>query len=190
MIKMSDELERAAKVLKEGGVILYPTDTIWGIGCDVRNEAAVKKITEIKKRPDDKSFIVLIAEVGRLNDYVQKLPDIAWDIVDFAEKPLTVIYPGGRGVASGITAKDGSIAIRLTRDEFCSKLIKKLGRAIVSTSANISGEASPSNFSNISPDILKAVDYVVNWRQEEKTAAKASTIMKIEMDGGVKFIRK
>ncbi len=190
MIKMNEELERAAKILKEGKTILYPTDTIWGIGCDVRNESAVKKISEIKKRPDDKSFIVLIAEIGQLNDYVQKVPAIAWDVVDFAEKPLTVVYPGGRGVAPGITAQDGSIAIRLVRDEFCSKLIKKLGRAIVSTSANISGESSPENFSAVSPDILKAVDYVVNWRQDEKTAAKASTIMKIEMDGEVKFIRK
>ncbi len=190
MIKMNEELEKTAKFLKEGKTILYPTDTIWGLGCDVRCEPAVNRINTIKRRPEDKSFIVLIAEIEQLYDYVQKIPPIAWDIVDFAENPLTVVYPGGKGVAHGITAQDGSIAIRLVRDEFCSKLIKKLGRAIVSTSANVSGDKSPENFSAINPDILKAVDYVVNWKQEDKAAGKASTIMKIEMDGEIKFIRK
>jgi len=123
MIKMNEELEKAVKILREGKTLLYPTDTIWGLGCDVRCEPAVHRINEIKKRPKDKSYIVLIAEIGQLYDYVKKVPEIAWDIVDFAENPLTVVYPGGKGVAYGITAEDGSIAIRLVRDEFCSHSI-------------------------------------------------------------------
>jgi L-threonylcarbamoyladenylate synthase len=187
---MQTEINNTFEHLKKGHIILYPTDTIWGIGCDVSNSAAVKKIYEIKKRADHKAMIILISEIGQLHDYVQKIPEIAWDMVDFAEKPLTVIYPKGKNVAPELLGEDGSIAIRLVRDEFCKKLISKFRKGIVSTSANISGEPSPASFKDISPEILSAVDYVVNWRQQENSGSKPSTIVKLGLDGEINFIRK
>lgn len=185
-----EELNKTVQALKEGKVILYPTDTIWGIGCDATNEEAVKRVFEIKGREDSKALIVLIAEIEQLHDYVMKVPDIAWDIVDFAERPLTVVYPQGRRVAPNLLAEDGSIGIRVVKDPFCRALIKKSGKAIVSTSANISGQPSPASFADISQEIRSAVDYTVNYRQEEKTSGVPSMVMKIGMNGEVKILRK
>lgn len=186
---MQEEINRAATCVREGKILLYPTDTIWGIGCDPANMNAVSRIFSIKKRNDSKALIILISDIGQLNDYVVKIPDIAWDIVEFAEKPLTVIYPLGKNVASTLLGSDGSIAIRLTQDEFCRKLIGKLGKGIVSTSANVSGAASPSCFADIVPDIKNAVDYAVDYKRKENSLPP-STIVKLELNGEIKFIRK
>ncbi|HEY8402230.1 MAG TPA: L-threonylcarbamoyladenylate synthase [Cytophagaceae bacterium] len=188
---MLEEINKTVAALKEGKVILYPTDTIWGLGCLATNEEAVRKLLQVKNRPDDKGLIIIISRIEQLYDYVNKIPEIAWDIVEFAEKPLTVVYPGGRNVAAPVLGADGSIAIRLVKDEFCKKLIDKLGKALVSTSANISGEPSPNDYSQVSDAIKERVDYIVNWRQGEKSSRSvASTIMRIDLDGTVKFIRK
>jgi L-threonylcarbamoyladenylate synthase len=187
---MQQEVNKAVEVLKEGKIILYPTDTIWGLGCDAMNSAAVKKIFALKRREESKAMIVLISDIGQLRDYVEKIPEIAWDLVDFAENPLTVIYPQGKNVAPELLGADGSIAIRLVRDEFCSKVIYKLRKAITSTSANISSEPAPYNFREIKHEILKGVDYVVNWRQKESGDSKPSTIVKLGLNGEIKFIRK
>ncbi|HXA01280.1 MAG TPA: L-threonylcarbamoyladenylate synthase [Cytophagaceae bacterium] len=187
---MQSEINKAIEILKNGGVILYPTDTVWGLGCDASDASAIKKIFEIKKRPDHKAMIVLISEIGQLYDYVQKIPEIAWDLVDFAEEPLTVIYPQGKNVAPELLGEDGSIAVRLVRDEFCRKLISKFRKAIVSTSANLSGDPAPAGFAQINSAILSHVDYVVNWRQQKVSGSKPSTIIKLELNGEIKFIRK
>lgn len=187
---MKDEVRKAQQVLKAGGLILYPTDTVWGIGCDATNEEAVQKVYALKKRADNKALITLVESDGMMSQYVEQVPDMAWEIVPYAEKPLTVIYPNARNLAKNLIAENGSIAIRVTKDEFCKRLIYNFARPIVSTSANISGEPTPGNFSEISQEILNGVDYVVNWRQEEKTKAQPSTIIRLELDGEIEFIRK
>ncbi len=153
---MEKEIQQTAEQLKAGKTILYPTDTIWGIGCDATNSSAVKKIYEIKKRADNKSLIILLDDINKLNLYVVKVPDIAWQIVEYAEGPLTVIYPKGKNIAPELMGEDGSIAIRITKDVFCKKLIYKLGRPLVSTSANISGEDFKGSFSDVSEEIKKS----------------------------------
>ncbi|MBX9850524.1 MAG: threonylcarbamoyl-AMP synthase [Cytophagaceae bacterium] len=185
-----EEIDKALLALRAGKVILYPTDTIWGLGCDASNEEAVRKIFEIKQRADSKALIILISRIEQLRDYVQKIPDIAWDIVDYSEKPLTVVYPGGRNVAKNVLAEDGSIAIRLVRDEFCMRLIDKFRKPLVSTSANISGMPSAATFQEIKPEILSQVHHIVNHRQDEKNPSSPSVVMKISMNGEVKFLRK
>ena len=146
---MQNMYHEAIQTLKSGGVLLYPSDTIWGLGCDVRNEQAIEKILELKNRPASKGLIVLISKIEQLSEYVEQVPDLAWDLVEFAEDPLTIIYPKGKNVSPSLLAPDGSIAIRLVKDEFCKGLIYRYQRGIVSTSANISGEASPLNFESI-----------------------------------------
>jgi L-threonylcarbamoyladenylate synthase len=190
LTKMQSEINKAVEFLKNGKVILYPTDTIWGLGCDATNSEAVKKIFTIKKRAESKAMVILISEIGQLYDYVEKIPEIAWDMVDFAENPLTIIYPKGKCVAPELLAADGSIAIRLVKDDFCRKIISKFRKAIVSTSANISGIENPNGFNQIDSEILSAVDYVVNWKQKETSGSKPSTIIRLELNGEIKFIRK
>lgn len=186
---MKEEIKRSADVLRKGGIILYPTDTVWGIGCDATNEGAVQKIFKIKQRSEAKSMIVLVAEPHQVSFYADE-PAVAKDLVEFAEKPLTLIYPKAKGLAKSIIAEDGSIGIRVVKDEFCQQLIDFLHKPIVSTSANISGEPSPGNFSEISDLIKTSVDYVVNLRQEEKGKNTPSQIIKIGMDGLIQIIRK
>ncbi|HWZ21393.1 MAG TPA: L-threonylcarbamoyladenylate synthase [Cytophagaceae bacterium] len=188
--KLEKEIQHTTELLKAGKTILYPTDTIWGIGCDASNSSAIKRIYEIKKREDHKSLIILLDDINKLNLYVVKVPDIAWEIVEYSELPLTVIYPKGKNVAPELMGEDGSIAIRITKDVFCKKLIYKLGKPLVSTSANISGEAFNGNFSDISEEIKKNTDYIVNYRQEEKIKATPSRIIQLGLDGEFKFIRK
>lgn len=190
MKHFEDEVLRATEALKAGKVILYPTDTIWGLGCDASNADAVSKIYRIKGRSETKAMIILIQQIEQLRDYVVKVPDIAWDIVDFSEKPLTVVYPQGKNIAENLRAEDGSIAIRLVREGFCNALLRKFGKAIVSTSANISGQPFPATFNNIDAQIKQSVDYVVGYRKEEESPSAPSVVMKIEMDGAVKFLRK
>lgn len=187
---MNEEIKKAAQVMYEGGVILYPTDTIWGIGCDATNEEAVKRVYEIKKRADNKAMIVLLDNAVKLDFYVRDVPEVAWDLIELSEKPLTIIYDNARNVASNLIAQDGSLAIRITREKFSGELCKRFRKALVSTSANISGGKSPRNFSEISEEIKKQVDYIVEYRQYETSNPKPSSIIKLSASGVVKIIRE
>ncbi|MBP6386430.1 MAG: threonylcarbamoyl-AMP synthase [Pseudarcicella sp.] len=182
--------KEAIQHLRKGNTLLYPSDTIWGLGCDARDEKAVQKIIDIKQRPDNKSFILLISKIEQLNQYVVEIPEIAWNLVEFAEKPLTVIYPKGKNVAPNILAADGSIAIRLVKDTFCKGLVYQFERAIVSTSANLSGMESPKKFTDISPQITESVDYILENPAGETTSTNPSQIIKLGLDFGFEFIRK
>lgn len=179
----------AIQTLKSGGVLLYPSDTIWGLGCDVRNGQAIDKILELKKRPASKGLIVLISKIEQLSEYVEQVPDIAWDLVEFAEDPLTVIYPKGKNVSPSLLGPDGSIAIRLVKDEFCKGLIYRYQRGIVSTSANLSGESSPVNFVGISPSIVEGVDQILKNPTGEVPVKKESKIVQLGLYGDYKLIR-
>lgn len=179
----------AIQTLKSGGVLLYPSDTIWGLGCDVRNDQAIDKILELKNRPASKGLIVLISKIEQLSEYVEQVPDLAWDLVEFAEDPLTIIYPKGKNVSPSLLGPDGSIAIRLVKDEFCKGLIYRYQRAIVSTSANLSGEPSPLNFVGIALSIVDGVDYVLKNPAGEGAAKKASKIVQLGLHGDYKLIR-
>lgn len=187
---MQYDIKNALEVLNSGGIILYPTDTIWGIGCDATNAKAVERIYEIKKRADSKSMLVLMENPALLDRYVEDVPDVAWDLVEIATTPLTVIYPGAKNLAHNLIAEDGSIGIRFTKEEFTSKLLQRFRRPLVSTSANISGEKSPAFFDEISDEIKGVVDYIVNYRQEDKTATKPSSIIKLGPGGRIDIIRK
>lgn len=189
--KMEEELKNTLEVLKKGGTILYPTDTVWGIGCDARNKEAVNKIYKIKERAEYKSMVVLVSDEKMINRYVKEVPAIAWDLIETAgQDPLTIIYPDGRMLAENIIAADASVGIRIVQDEFCRNLIHKFGKPIVSTSANMSGDPTPTSFSDINPKIMNKVDYIVNLRQKETNNPKPSTIIKVALNGEVKIIRK
>jgi len=185
---MHQEINNALKVLKEGGLILYPTDTVWGIGCDATNEDAVSKIYNLKQRSDSKALICLVADDRMLKKYIKKVPESAFDIMDIEDNPITIIYDNPQNLAQNLIAEDNSIAIRIPDHEFCFQLLRKFNGAIVSTSANISGQPTPKSFKEIHEDILKDVDYVVNL-QREKICTKASSIIKLSNDGTVKVIR-
>lgn len=187
---MEEEIKNALEFLNAGKTILYHTDTVWGIGCDATNEKAVKKIFQIKKRSGSKSMVVLVSDEKMLNKYVKKVPAIAWDLMEMSEKPLTIVYENVTGLATNVAAHDGSVAIRITKDEFCKRLINKFDLPIVSTSANISGEEVPENFRKIRSKILESVDYVVKWRQNESPVSKVSSIIKIKSNGEFEIIRK
>lgn len=184
-----DDMERAVRTLREGGVILYPTDTIWGIGCDAANPDAVSRVYRIKKRQDSKAMIVLADSEAMIANHVIQAPEVAWDVIALATKPTTVIFDKGRNLAGNLTAADGSIAFRLTREEFSSQLCFHLRRPVVSTSANISGQPSPKSFGDIPGEIVRAVDYVVRYRQDDRTQASPSSIIRIGNGGEVKIIR-
>lgn len=184
-----DDIRQAVEVMNKGGVILYPTDTIWGIGCDATNEEAVKRVFEIKRRNDAKALITLIDSEAKLEAYVTQVPDVAWDLIAVAERPLTIIYDGARNLAPNLLAEDGSAGIRITREEFSQNLCMRMKRAVVSTSANISGEPSPQSFADISSEILAAVDYVCTSRRDEQHNPPASNIIKLGVGGEVKIIR-
>ena len=186
---MYDDLKKAVEVLQNGGIILYPTDTIWGIGCDATNEKAVRKVYEIKKREDSKSMLVLMENANLLERYVEEIPEVAFDLIELSEKPVTIIYDGAKNLAKNLIASDGSIGIRITSENFTRQLIQRLKKPIVSTSANVSGEPSPANFSEISKEIKSAVDYVVEYRQDDLSKAVASSIIKLGRGGQVKIIR-
>jgi L-threonylcarbamoyladenylate synthase len=185
-----EEINKSLEVLKSGGIILYPTDTIWGIGCDATNTEAVAKIFALKKRADSKSMIILLDSDNKLQSYVSEVPDIAYDLIEYAENPLTIIYSGAKNLAPNVINEDGSIGIRIVKHDFCEQLIQRFRKPIVSTSANISGENSPAYFSEISQEIIDNVDYVVDLEQESKIQKRPSTIMKLESDGQFIFIRK
>lgn len=186
---MQKEVSNALKVLSDGGLILYPTDTVWGIGCDATNEEAVKKIYTLKQREDSKALICLVADDRMLKKYVKQIPKAAIDIIDITNKPTTIIYDDAQNLAKNLIASDETIAIRIPDDEFCYHLSRKLNGAIVSTSANISGQSTPKSYKEIAPAILKGVDYIVNL-QHEKICDKPSSIIKLSNNGMVKIIRK
>lgn len=185
-----DDIKKALEVLRKGGVILYPTDTIWGIGCDASNANAVKKVYDLKQREDSKSMLVLLENPNMIVSYVENVPDVAWDIIELSEKPTTIIFDRAKNIATNLIANDGSIGIRITKEAFTQSLIQKLRKPLVSTSANISGQASPKSFDEISNDIISKVDYVVNYRQNDKTTAQPSSIIKLGTGGLVKIIRE
>lgn len=176
--------------MAEGGIILYPTDTIWGIGCDATNEEAVRRVYEIKQRSDSKAMLVLVDSSVKVDFYVQDVPEVAWDLIELADKPLTIIYSGARNLASNLLAEDGSVGIRVTNEDFSKRLCQQFRKAIVSTSANISGQPSPGNFNEISEEVKSAVDYIVGYRQEEMDRPKPSSIIKLDKGGVIKIIRE
>lgn len=188
MFEKSD-LRTAIQVLRKGGVILYPTDTIWGIGCDATNEKAVAKIYEIKKRAESKSLILLVDHVGRVENYVADMPEIAFELQEVTDKPTTIIYDKAKNLPASLVAADGSIAFRVTNEAFSQALCAAAHVPLVSTSANISGEPAPHNFQEISDDIKNAVDYIVKYRQDDDDKTEPSVIIKIGNHGEVKIIR-
>lgn len=187
---LKHEINKALEVIKTGGIILYPTDTVWGIGCDATNSQAVEKIIEIKKRASNKGFIVLLDSDNKLQSYVNPVPEIAYDLIEYAENPLTIIYSGAKNLAANVIAPDGSVGIRIVKHDFCQQLIQQFRKPIVATSANISGNATPKNFSEINLKLFELVDYVVNIQQNSTEKNLPSTIMKLEADGKFKFLRK
>ena len=187
---MIEDIKKACQVMREGGVILYPTDTIWGIGCDATNEDAVRRVYEIKQRQDSKAMLVLVDSSVKVDFYVRDVPEVAGDLIDLADKPLTIIYSGARNLAANLLAEDGSVGIRVTNEDFSKRLCQQFRKAIVSTSANISGQPSPKNFSEISEEVKSAVDYIVGYRQEEMSNPKPSSIIKLDKGGVIKIIRE
>lgn len=187
---MKEDIRKACEVMQKGGVILYPTDTIWGIGCDATNAEAVKRVYEIKKRSDSKAMLVLVDNAVKVDFYVDGAPEVAFDLIELTNKPLTIIYDGAKNLAPNLIAEDGSVGIRVTSEEFSNQLCYRFRKAIVSTSANVSGEPSPATFSEISDEIKQAVDYIVQSRQQENKASQSSSIIKLGKGGQVKVIRE
>lgn len=190
-----EDLAEALRVLREGGIILYPTDTVWGIGCDATNAEAVARIFRLKQREDSKSMLVLLDAPGKLQGYVKEVPEIAWELLDATlngvngVRPLTIIYPGARGLAPNLIAEDGSVGIRLTEEPFSKALCAGLKRPIVSTSANISGQPGARYFDEITEEIKSGVDYVCRYRQDDKEPKQPSSIIKLGVDGTFVLIR-
>ena len=186
------DLQQALQVLRQGGVILYPTDTVWGIGCDATNEAAVARVYEIKRRVDSKAMLVLLDGAGKLQGYIEKVPETAWMLLEASEdqRPITIIYPQAKNLATNLLAEDNSVGIRITTEAFSKALCEQLRRPIVSTSANFSGEPAARIFSEIAPELLEAVDYVCHYRREDKTIAQPSSIIKIDEKERITIIRK
>ena len=189
-MKTEDDIRNAVEVMRKGGVILYPTDTVWGIGCDATNAEAVARVYEIKKRADSKAMICLVDSDARLQRYVKKVPNVAWELFDCADKPTTVILDGAVNLAPNLIAEDGSIALRITQEAFSKELCYRFQKAIVSTSANISGEPTAQNYCDISQEIIDAVDYVCWTRRQEHKPHKPSSIIKLGLGGEVEIIRK
>ena len=184
------EVDAAAKALKAGDVILYPTDTVWGLGCDATLDNAVQRIFDLKKRDDAKSVIILVSDADMLARYVRQIPPMAIDLLEINDKPMTIIYPEGVGLSAKVIAKDGSVAIRIPQNEFCVEMIRAFGKPIVSTSANISGEETPACFAEINADILDGAEHIVEPSLEEGSTGLSSQIIKIGLGGEVKVIRE
>lgn len=184
-----EDVLKAVRCLKNGGVILYPTDTVWGLGCDATNPIAVKKIFDIKQRADEKSMLVLVDSVESLRNIVEEIPQTALSLIEETENPLTIIYDNPRNVARNLIASDGSLGVRITKEPFSGMLCKSFNNPIVSTSANISGQETPRIFKEISPEIKRMVDYIVNYRQNDDTTSMPSNIVKISGNGELKILR-
>lgn len=186
---IADDIRQAVQTLRQGGLILYPTDTIWGIGCDAANTEAVKRVYALKQREDSKALICLVDSADRVQRYFRETPDVAWDLIEFAERPLTLILDGAVGVADNLIAEDGSLGIRVTKETISHELCYRFQKAVVSTSANISGKPSPANFSEIDPRIIEGVDYVMRSRQNDTSKGKPSQIIKLRKNGEITIIR-
>ncbi|WP_447637700.1 L-threonylcarbamoyladenylate synthase [Flavobacterium microcysteis] len=186
---MNEEVHKAYEVIKEGGIILYPTETVWGIGCDATNPDAVAKIYALKQREESKSMIVLMNGERMVYNVFKDIPEVAWQILDLSEKPTTLILDNPRNIAKNLIASDNTLGMRIVKEPFCFKLLERMKKPLVSTSANISGMPTPINYKEISPEILKGVDYIVNLQQEKMTG-KPSAIIKLTADSQVKIIRK
>jgi L-threonylcarbamoyladenylate synthase len=187
---LTDDIKNCLRVLIDGGVILYPTDTVWGLGCDPASGEAVERIFSIKKRHENKSLILLADSISMVRRYVKEIPDAAMQIIDATDKPITIVYPGAMNLAEGIASEDGSVGIRITFDDFCARLIGEFRKPLVSTSANRSGEKTPTCFCEISDDIIKSVDYVVEHRQNDRQKHKVSPVIKIDINGVLSILRK
>lgn len=188
-MSLLEEVKRAAEVVTKGGLILYPTDTVWAIGCDATSDAAVRRLVELKGRTTDKGLIALLDVPSRLASYVKEIPAVAWDLIEYSEKPLTIVYDQPMSLAASLFAKDGSVALRITRDEFCRLLIGRIRKPLVSSSANTSGQDCPDRFSRIEPDILEGVDYVVNLRRNEIQHTPPSTVIRLKTNGEIRILR-
>jgi len=184
------DLAGALKALRAGGVILYPTDTIWGLGCDATNAKAVRKIYEIKQRAENKSLIILVNSVAMLERYIENPPEVAIEMAELSEKPLTVVYDRGRSLAEGVASSDGSVGARICTEPFCDALIDALRKPLISTSANMSGSSSPAIYEEISEEVKAAADYVCLWRQNDRRRATPSSVIKVSGNGIVKIIRR
>ena len=187
--EIAEDIKTAVQTLRQGGLILYPTDTIWGIGCDASNEEAVRRIFRLKQREDSKAMICLVDSADRMQRYLRQVPDVAWDLIEYAEKPLTIILDGATGLAPSLIAEDGSVGLRVTRENISHELCYRFQKAIVSTSANISGQPSPACFAEVADEIKQGVDYIMRSRQNDTSKAKPSQIIKLGLDGRVKILR-
>ncbi len=187
--EFGDDVKTALKALRAGGVILYPTDTIWGLGCDATNAEAVRKIYAIKQRAENKSLIILVNSPGMLERYVDNPPEVALQLAELSESPLTIVYDRGRSLAEGVASADGSVGVRICADPFCDELITGLRKPLVSTSANISGATAPALFDEISEELKALVDYVCLWKQDDRSRAKASSVIRVSGNGVVKILR-
>lgn len=185
-----EDIKESVNTLRQGGIILYPTDTVWGLGCDPTNEYAVNKIFKLKSRDESKSLIILVDGLSMIERYVADIPEIVFELTGVSDSPLTIIYPKGKNLAKGVCSSDGSIAIRICHEEFCSELINRFRKPLVSTSANLSGNKFPANFSEIDNSVIENVDYVVQYRQDDRQKKSASPVIKVNVDGTFKIIRK
>ncbi|MBE8720086.1 L-threonylcarbamoyladenylate synthase [Sphingobacterium pedocola] len=185
-----EDLNKALDTLKSGGLILYPTDTIWGIGCDATNREAVEKVFALKGRDKSKSLIVLLHSDNQLAGYVHDVPEIAYELIEATDRPLTIVYSKSKNLPENVVAEDGSIGIRIVEHPFCQQLLQRLRKPIISTSANMSGMASASSFNEISDEIKEGVDYIVKFGQQDKSEGKPSVIMKMDSSGKFEFLRK
>lgn len=186
---MEEDIKACVEVLKRGGLILYPTDTIWGIGCDATNAQAVKKVYNLKRRADNKALIVLLDSAEHLDHYVVDVPEMARELIDVAVKPLTIIYDGAYNLATNLLGENDSVGIRISHEQFSQQLCARFGRPIVSTSANVSGEPSAPTFAQVSDLIKQGVDYVVKYRQDDSNPHAASNIIMLSGDGTFKILR-
>jgi L-threonylcarbamoyladenylate synthase len=187
---LRDEVAKAFKIVQDGGIILYPTDTIWGIGCDATNTEAVQKIYRLKQRDEAKSMIILLDTDNKLPSYINDVPELAYDLIEFAENPLTLVMPGAKNISPALINSDGSVGVRVVNHEFCQQLIQRMRKPLVSTSANISGKPSPQYFSQIDQEIIDGVDYVVDIDQHSMEIKTPSTIMRLAPNGSFEFLRR
>lgn len=192
--RLKETIDAAVKVLKSGGVILYPTDTVWGIGCDASDAAAVARIYEIKKRSDSKSLVLLASDMDMICRYVRQMPEMAVSLIEVNDRPMTIVYPDAvvaprYGLAANCVAEDGSVGIRIPLSDYCRRMTARLGKPLVSTSANISGEPTPKSFDDISPAIKDAVDYIVCPELEKESTGFSSSVIKVGLDGEIRILR-
>ena len=184
------DVKQAVETLRAGGVILYPTDTIWGIGCDASNPEAIERLYQLKGRTTEKSLIILLENDNQLQSYVHEVPEVAYSLIEYAENPLTIVYDGAKNLPENLLASDKSVGIRIVKHPFCERLIRRLRKPVVSTSANLSGQPSPQHFHDIDPVIQEGVDYIVEFGQHDRSVRPPSTIMKLGADGKFSFLRR